>query len=119
MIRPGDVVILLLGAVLIALLGVNAWSAGDATTLRVTQGERAHVDYSLAAPRIVEVAGPLGTTRIEIRDGRARVVASPCTRKICMRSGWLEASGEATACIPNRVSLVLLGGETRFDAMSF
>lgn len=114
-----DVVILLGGAWLVALAGFNAWSTEHATTLRVTQGGHEPRDFPLAATRVVEVTGPLGTTRIEIQDGRARITASPCSQKLCMRHGWLDSPNDATACLPNRVSLVLLGGDARFDATSF
>ena len=119
MIRPADVVILLAGVLLVALLGIDAWSGERATVLRVTQGTHTHEDFPLSVTRTLSLDGPLGTTRIEIRDGRARVVASPCTQKICIRSGWLANAGDASACVPNRVSLVLLGSDARFDAMSF
>jgi hypothetical protein len=53
--------------------------------------------------RTVPVTGPLGQTLVEIRDGAARVVSSPCRDKVCMRMGWVRAPGDWTACVPNRV----------------
>ncbi|MGE5552493.1 MAG: NusG domain II-containing protein [Betaproteobacteria bacterium] len=35
--------------------------------------------------------------------GRARVIASPCRDKICIRFGWLAKLHDLSACIPNRV----------------
>jgi hypothetical protein len=72
-----------------------------------------------APDRLLEIDGPLGASRIEIRNGRARFISSPCRGKVCIHSGWLEHTGELTACLPNRVSIQLLGQHPRFDAVNF
>lgn len=118
MIRPGDIAILLAGVALIAGLGWNV-AGGDAARVRITHAGHEHRDYPLDRAQQLRIDGPLGATVIEIRDGRVRVAASPCSGKLCLRAGWLESAGEATACVPNRVSLVLLGADARFDAVSF
>lgn len=119
MIRAGDVVIIALAVVLVVLLGLRVYTNSPPRTLRITDGQHEHRDYPVWQSRRISVQGPLGETIIEIDDGRARVLASPCTQKLCMRSGWLDAAGEATACVPNRVSVALLGDDPRYDAMNF
>lgn len=117
--RPGDAVIALAGAAAVAALALNIHTGETVRTLRVTQAGHAHADYPAWRDRQIVVNGPLGETVIEIRDGRARVLRSPCTRKICLRAGWLDAAGDAAACVPNRVSIALLGDDARFDAINF
>ncbi|HEX6929013.1 MAG TPA: NusG domain II-containing protein [Gammaproteobacteria bacterium] len=117
--RPGDFVILLAGITLISVLGAMFYTDGSATIVRVSQGGHPHEDLPAWQEKRVSVAGPLGETVIEIREGRARIVASPCTKKICIRAGWLDTAGETTACVPNRVSVALLGDDPRFDALNF
>ena len=73
----------------------------------------------ISCPLVTHVPGPLGDTIIEIEGKRMRVLASPCTRKFCVRQGWLETPGSAIACVPNRVSASLRGANTNFDAVSF
>lgn len=119
MIRAGDVVILVAAIALIAILGWRVYLPANVSTVRVTAANHDHADYPAWQQRQITVRGPLGETRVEIAGGRARVISSPCTQKICIRSGWLEAAGDATACVPNRVSVALLGRDPRFDAMSF
>ncbi len=119
MIRPGDAVIALAGVALIAALSMNIYSGGAARVVRVTQGSHDPVDYPAREHRKFSVSGPLGETVIEIRDGRARVLQSPCLRKLCIRAGWLEDAGDVTVCVPNRVSVALLGSDPRFDAINF
>ena len=55
--------------------------------------------YSLSDDGIYSFTGPLGVTEIEIRDGRARVVSSPCPNGTCVRSGW----SDMLCCLPNRI----------------
>ncbi len=119
MIRAGDAVIVALAVALIAGLAVHVYTDATPHIVRIAHGDHEHRDYPAWQARRIPVAGPLGDTLIEIADGRVRVVASPCTQKLCVRAGWLDASGEATACVPNRVSVALLGDDPRFDAVNF
>ena len=69
--------------------------------------------------RKLQVQGPLGVSIIEIKELRARFLESPCKGQQCVHSGWLETAGELTACLPNRISIQLLGRHPRFDAVNF
>lgn len=64
----------------------------------------------LAENRMVDLEGPLGSTRLEIRDGRARILASPCPTKACIGMGAIARAGELLACVPNQL-LVRIDGE--------
>jgi hypothetical protein len=103
LLRPGDWLVLAAGlALLVALWMRGAGQAGDQVI--ITQEGRVFLHTSLRLNRLVEVPGPLGTTRVEIRDGRVRVLADPSPRQLCVRQGWIGA-GEAALCLPNRVSV--------------
>jgi len=64
----------------------------------------------LGENRVVDLEGPLGSTRLEIRDGRARILASPCPTKACIGMGAIARRGELLACVPNQL-LVRIDGE--------
>lgn len=119
MIRVGDIFIAALAVIIVAALAANIYSTSSVSTVQIMGADRAIHEYPAWADRTVRIAGPLGETRIEIHDGKARVVASPCSQKLCIRAGWLEFAGAATACAPNHVSVALLGNDPRFDAMNF
>lgn len=119
MIRAGDIVIMLAGAGLVAALAAGIYTDSAPRTVRVVQGIHSPVDHPAWEDREFSIDGPLGTTVVEIRGGRARIVQSPCRRKLCIRAGWLDAAGDVAACVPNRVSVALLGGDPRFDAIGF
>lgn len=67
----------------------------------------------LSQNRIVHVTGPIGETEVEIKDGKARVVKSPCNRKLCIKSGYIQYADRFAACLPNRVIVRVLGGAHR------
>lgn len=72
---------------------------------------------SLDEDRTVEVNGPVGITRVEVKDGKIRITDSPCPNKLCVRQGWIERG--AIICLPNRVVVTIgVGGMRGVDAIS-
>jgi hypothetical protein len=64
---------------------------------------------AVAVDTVREVPGPLGMTSIEVRDGRIRVLSSPCSLKLCVKAGWIDRAGEMIVCLPNEVVIRLPG----------
>jgi hypothetical protein len=65
----------------------------------------------------VRVRGPLGETVVEVRDGAARVVESPCRDKVCVKMGVVRDPGDWAACLPNRV-VVRVDAPAAIDAVT-
>ena len=59
--------------------------------------------------RRVELNGPLGVTVVEIKNGAARIVSSPCAKKICIHMGDARRSGDLLACVPNHLIINIEG----------
>ncbi|MFA7593053.1 MAG: NusG domain II-containing protein [Thiohalobacteraceae bacterium] len=115
-----DGVLLVAAIALIGWLYVSVWGPSS-MPLEIeiwSRGQRVE-QLPLAEDRILDIRGAMGTSRIEIKDGQARFVASPCTNKLCILHGWQRHAGETTACVPNRVSLRILGRDARYDAINF
>ncbi|MDQ7074434.1 MAG: NusG domain II-containing protein [Gammaproteobacteria bacterium] len=74
---------------------------------------------SLQHRQLLHINGKIGISTIEIKDGFARFIDSPCRSKVCIHYGWLKHSGEVIACLPNSVTLSLVGGDSRFDSINF
>ena len=87
--------------------------------IQVQAGNDAPVTAPLAADHTLHVQGPLGNSVIEVSKGRARFLSSPCAGQVCVHSGWLQATGDMAACLPNRISLQIAGARPRFDAINF
>ena len=57
-----------------------------------------------------------GEARIEIKEGKARILRMPakiCPKRICSSFGWIERSGEAAICVPNRLIVEVRGEDKK------
>lgn len=68
--------------------------------------------FPLTTDRTAQVKGPIGTTEIEIKNGRARIIHSPCKLKVCIKSGYIQYADRLSACLPNKV-VVRIEGESQ------
>lgn len=120
MMRTGDLMIVALCAMLVGAAWWLVWQpagAAGVATLRVP-GEPAR-QIRLDGRRELSVAGARGESRIAIRPGGVRFVASACSGKQCIHAGWLERAGDFAACLPNGVSLTLAGGKHGYDGLGY
>ena len=115
----GDCLVILLGLVLVVYLFKTLWHVEHAAKLQIRQGDKVFATLSLDQDRSIDVAGPLGITHIVIAQGKARFVSSPCPNQYCVHQGWLSHTGQAAICLPNRVSLELLGGKKPYDSLNY
>ena len=115
-----DHLLLLITICTLPLLYAQFWQQqGTASHIQVQAGNAAPVTAPLAADRTLHVHGPLGDSVIEVSKGRARFFSSPCAGQACIHSGWLQAAGDMAACLPNRISLQIVGARPRFDTINF
>jgi hypothetical protein len=116
----GDSVVLLLALFLLVMLYVQFWQkGGQGAEARVMVDGKVWARLNLFENRDLHVPGSLGESHIQVRDGQIRFIASPCVNKVCVHSGWLSEGGDVAVCLPNRVSLQILGSDPRFDAINF
>jgi hypothetical protein len=69
--------------------------------------------YSLLKDQITHVEGLLGKTKIEIRNGKAQILKSPCKLKVCIKSGYIQYADRISVCLPNRVVVRIEGNAER------
>ena len=119
LIKPGDWLVLLAGMLATAWLFATLWQGHAADKAVVRSGGKVVAELSLAENRSYSTQGPLGTSRIEIRNHRARVAADPSPRQYCVQQGWLSKAGEAALCLPNQVSLELTGAKKLYDSLNY
>ena len=120
MITRADKLILVLALVLLPALYAHYWGdGGAASTVRIAASGQGELDLPLSLDRRVTVHGPLGDSVVEIKDGRARFVASPCRGQQCVHTGWLARAGELAACLPNGITVSVQSRRPRFDSINF
>lgn len=118
-LRMGD------GLVLVAALAFSVgsalvlWQGGRPDKAIIKAGGQVFAEVDLSAPRIVEVPGPLGTTRVEVQPGRARVASDPGPRQYCVRQGWLSQPNAIAICAPSHLSLSIAGRASSHDSLAY
>ncbi len=115
-----DIVVVILAVALLPFLYITYWgSSQQGNELRVMVNGKETMVLSLHENKHITVPGPLGASVIDIHDGKARFVSSPCRGKQCVHTGWLGQGGEFAACLPNRVSIAVIAQEQRYDSIVF
>ncbi len=118
-IKPGDWLTLLLACVCVALLTINLWSGELADKALIRSGGKLFREVPLSRDQNIEVPGPLGISVIAIKNRKARIQSDPSPRQYCVRQGWLQQAGEIALCLPNQVSVELVGSQKRYDSLNY
>jgi hypothetical protein len=100
---PGDWLLAGIGLLLVAGLWLRQVDSLEGQVVIRLEGKVVE-SASLRLNRVIEVAGPLGVSRIQIESGRVRVATDPSPRQLCVRQGWIPPGG-AAVCLPNRISV--------------
>lgn len=119
LMRIGDWLVLSVCTVAVGVSFPLFWHGGLADRAVIHQEGHVFATLDLQRKQSLEVPGPLGSTRIAIEPGRARVVSDPGPRQYCVRQGWLSQPGEIAICAPNRVSLQISGRTKAYDSLSY
>lgn len=115
-----DYMLLLIVVCTLPFLYARLWAGNEqADYAQIQAGNNEPLTRELSRDKTLHVHGPMGDSVIEIQQGRARFVSSPCRGQVCVHAGWLQVAGEIAACLPNRISLTLHGQHPRFDAINF
>lgn len=69
---------------------------------------------TVTAPYTLEVGG--GNT-LEVERGRVRMLRADCPDQICVRQSWSSAAAKPIVCLPNRVTVILSGGNAGPDGV--
>ncbi|MFZ3087746.1 MAG: NusG domain II-containing protein [Methylotenera sp.] len=115
----GDWLTVIFSMVLIVFLFQTLWSHQHATKVQIRLGDKIYATYNLNLQREVHVHGPIGDAVIHISQGKARFAKSPCHNQYCVHQGWLTHTGQVAICLPNQISLELIGEEKPYDSLNY
>lgn len=112
------VIALLLTLSMVAFASLGG-AGGRAERVEIEVSGKGVLSLSRSEEGLHRIDGPLGSTAVEIREGRVRILSSPCPLKLCQRAGWIGSAGEMIVCLPNEVVVRLPGkGPGGVDAVS-
>ena len=115
----GDWLVIVASMLAVAVMFQQFWSFAPASQLKIRQGSKVVGIYDLSQTRELYIKGPLGESIIDINNGQARFKQSPCPNQYCVHQGWLSHSGQVAICLPNQVSLQLLGAKNNYDSLNY
>ncbi|MGZ8982409.1 MAG: NusG domain II-containing protein [Methylotenera sp.] len=115
----GDWLIVLVSLLCVFYLFQTLWSSEHAAKVQIRLGDKIYATYSLNQQREIHVHGKLGDAVISIAQGKARFAKSPCHTQYCVHQGWLTHAGQAAICLPNQISLELLGDAKPYDSLNY
>ena len=115
----GDWLVIAVSIVAVIVLFQQFWSFAPASQLKIRQGSKVVGIYDLSQTRELRIKGPIGESIIVINNGQARFKQSPCPNQYCVHQGWLSHAGQVAICLPNQVSLQLLGAKNTYDSLNY
>ena len=99
--------VLAIAGVLFALRAAHA--TGSTLEAELIYGDANTVQkFSLDNDATYDVDTGYYTVHIEVKDGAARFVDSPCPDHICESFGWLSAEDQTATCLPARAVLTIV-----------
>jgi hypothetical protein len=112
--KKGDLIIYSLILGIFIFLGLNL------NKLKETKAERAeiYVDNQLKYTYKLQknekkfyVDTDIGGVDVELKDNKIRVTSSYSPRKLCVKQGWIERSGQTIIGVPDKLLIKIVGKE--------
>ena len=119
LMRSGDWLTVIASSLAVIYLFQSLWAHEHAAKVQIRIGDKVYATYDLNLARDVQVKGALGTAVIHIANGKVRFAKSPCHNQYCVHQGWLSRSGQVAICLPNQISLELVGEKKPYDTLNY
>ena len=118
LVTKGDVTVIIVALLLVAVIWAGIYliprNADQLrAVVRVDGKEVLSVPADGAEMRTGTVSLQGGLAFIEYGQGKVRVSEKSdgiCPDDICWRTGWISRSGQTVACVPNHMTVTLVGG---------
>ena len=115
----GDSLIILISLIFIVFAFKTFWHFETGSVVQVNFQGKTYGNYSLFQDKKMSLIGKEGESIIEIKEGRARFKSAPCKNQYCVQQGWIHLTGQMLICIPNEVSIEILGKSKAYDSLNY
>ena len=51
----------------------------------------------------------------EVKNGKIRLTEASCPDKICVKTGYIGSSGQSIICVPNKITVSVVGSDESVD----
>ena len=101
--KPLDYLLILVGITFCTLSILSATTRQDGTPLLILTSPTKEYIYPLDTDTTVQIPGLEGVSTIQIQQGQAQYLDSPCANKTCVAASPIHRNGEWSACLPNGI----------------
>lgn len=115
----GDGLIILISLVFIIFAFKTYWHFETGSVVQVNFQGKTYGNFSLFQDKKISLVGKEGESMIEIKNGQARFKSAPCKNKYCVQQGWIGFTGQILICIPNEISIEILGKTKAYDSLNY
>jgi hypothetical protein len=115
----GDSLIILMSLVFIIFSFKTFWHFETGSVVQVNFKGETYGNFSLFQDKKISLIGKEGESVIEIKDGQARLKSAPCRNQYCVQQGWISFTGQMLICIPNEISIEILGKTKAYDSLNY
>ena len=112
----------LLTALILYLLFGYVFSLGSASTVQITVDGEIYGEYKFSQitdEKIVDIKTEFGHNTVVIEKNGAYVSYADCPDKVDVHSGRITKPGQIIICVPNRLSVQILGDKTDVDVVAY
>ena len=118
-IKIGDLLTIFIFIVLTGYLASILWNFPQGEYLKIQMGKQVIGSFSLNQNVIKIIEGPIGKTEVIIDTVKVRISKSPCTKKYCLHQGWINKLNQTIVCVPNQISISIIGARTDYDSLNY
>jgi hypothetical protein len=115
----GDWLVIIASLIAVIFMFQQFWSFEHASKLKIRQGNQVVGTYDLNQKHELHIKGKIGESIITIDQGKVRFKQSPCNNQYCVHQGWLSLAGQVAICLPNQISLQLMGAKKTYDSLNY
>ena len=119
LIKPGDWLIIIMFFFLILASTKLLWDFPQGQYLEIYKNNEILATYSLNQKLKKEIYNTKGVTEVIIDNGKVRFSTSPCPKKYCIHQGWINKANQIIICIPNKISISIVGGIKKYDSINY
>ena len=98
-----DFIIVFLTTAITVFCTAAIYEKNESALQFVIQGKTGSWVYPVNQTVQIDIPGPLGNTIVGLKEGKAKVVSSPCANQSCVSSPLIQCKGQWIACLPNAV----------------
>lgn len=107
------VLVLAIAAILMfVFINISHQTAGN--NIKITIDGKVYGTYSLQEDQVIEVKEDLGINRVQIKNGKAKMIEADCPDGYCMDQNEISKENETIVCLPHKLVVEVIL-ENRID----